>query len=130
MKNRGGLFLPSKDIYEIVHTSEKVFRVAVSGIDTNNPKISSRKNIKKILVNTINQHLANKGLFPMLQDHDIEHEILTEDLHSSQLTKKIIEKYVNIRLLTYGKHYNKDVLHRDKIGVRQQATKLVLFKGI
>ena len=70
------------------------------GIDTHNPVISSNKNIKAILVHTINQHLADKDLFSMLHDHDLEHEILTEGLHLSQLTKKIIEKYVTIRLLT------------------------------
>ena len=130
LKNHDGLFLPTKDVFEIVHTSEKVFQVAVCGIDTHNPVISSNKNIQAILVHTINQHLANKDLFSMLNNHDLEHETLTEDLHSSQLMKKIIEKYVTIRLLTYRKHYSKDVLHKDKIGVRQQATKLVLFKGI
>jgi len=30
-----------------------------------------------------------------------DHEILTEDLHSSQLLKKIIDKYVGLPLITY-----------------------------
>ena len=53
-----------------------------------------------------------------------------EDLHSTQLTKKIIEKYLKIRLFAYAKDYNKNKLHKDHIGIRQQLNKLTLFKGI
>ena len=129
-KNRGGLVLPSKHVVHIVNICERVFRVSVCGVDSKMQKVSSRKNLKFLMVHLINQELASKYLFPELNEHDVEHEMLTEDLHSSQLLKTIIEKYVTLRLLTYGKHYTKDVVHKDKIGVRQQSTKLVLFKGI
>ena len=130
LKNRGGLILPSKGVFQILVKSEKAFRVAVCGVDSRRPVISARKNLKSIMVNIIYQQLASDVIFPELNKHDLEHEILTEDLHSTQLIKKIIDKYVTIRLLTYGKHFNKDVLHKDKIGMRQQSTKLVIFKGI
>ena len=73
---------------------------------------------------------CKREFFPQLHDHMYDHEILTEDLHSSQLLKKIIDKYVGLRLITYGKHYTKDILNKDKIGVRQQSTKMVLFTGV
>ena len=60
----------------------------------------------------------------------LELHIRPVDPHSSQLKDKIIEKYTTLRLLTYGKHYNKDILHKDVIGVRQQLTKNALLKGI
>ena len=60
----------------------------------------------------------------------LELHIRLVDPHSSQLKDKIIEKYTTLRLLAYGKHYNKDILHKDVIGVRQQLTKNALFKGI
>ena len=86
--------------------------------------------MKAIIVTIIYQQLASEVIFLQLDQHDLDNEILTEDLHSTQIIKKVVEKYVSIRLLTYGKHFNKDVLHRDKIGMRQQSTKLILFKGI
>ena len=105
VKNCGGLFLSSTDVFH--NATEKVFRNAISGINTTKPKISSKGTIKYILVNTINQNLVHKHLFHLPHDHALEHEILTEDFHSSQLTKQIIEKYINIRLFTFGKHYTK-----------------------
>ena len=93
-------------------------------------QLSHPKRIKRILINIVNRQLSGKNLFSDFNDHDLEHELHTEDPHSSQLKKKIIEKYTTLRLLTYGKHYNKDILHKDVIGVRQQVTKNVLFKGI
>ena len=62
---------------------------------------SSRKNLKSLMVYKINKELACEKLFPELN----EHEILTEDMHSSQLLKKIISKYLSIRLFRYGKQY-------------------------
>jgi len=55
-------------------------------------------------VQLINQELGRENFFPQIHDHMCDHEILTEDLHSSQLLKKIIEKYVGLHLITYGKH--------------------------
>ena len=60
------------------------------------PKISSKGDIKDILENTINQNLDDKDIFHLLHDRYLEHEILTEDIHSSQLTKQVIETYVNV----------------------------------
>ena len=87
---------------------------------------SSRKNLKSLMVYKINKELACEKLFPELN----EHEILTEDMHSSQLLKKIISKYLSIRLFRYGKQYTNDILHKNKIDLRQQFNKIILFKGI
>ena len=56
-----------------------------------------------MIVHLLNQELARESFFPQLHDHMYDHEILTEDLHSSQLCKKIIDKYVGLRLMTYWK---------------------------
>ena len=129
-KNRGGLLFPSLHVIKIVNMCEKVFRVAVMGVNSGKQEISSKKNLRFLMVHLINQELAEECFFPELHDHINDHEILTEDMHSSQLLKKIIDRYVGLRLKTYGKHYTKDILHKDKIGVCQQSTKMVLFKGI
>ena len=129
-KNRGGLVLPAYAVVKIVSVCERVFRASVCGINANKQQISARKNIKVVMIHAINQQLAPECLFPELNEHDLEHEILTEDLHSSQLLRKIIEHFITLRLATYGKHYTRDEHHKHNIGVRQQSTKSVIFKGI
>ena len=78
----------------------------------------------------LNRQQLSVGPFPDLCDHDLEYNILTEDLHSSQLASRIISQYLTLCRLTYGKQYTKEVVHGEKIGVRQQATKRALFKGV
>lgn len=129
-KNRGGLVLPSNGVVKAVFVCERVFRAFVFGTDASKQQISSRQNIKVLMIHAINQQLSHECLFPELNEHDLEHEILTEDLHSSQLLKKIIEHFITLRLATYAKHYTRDVYHKHEVGLRQQSTKSVIFKGI
>ena len=126
LKNRAGLIFPSASVVKVIFVSERAFKVAACKTKSKQKAVSSNKNLKAIIVHLINQELTRENLFSELN----EHEALTEDMHSSQLVKKIIEKYTTIRLLTCGKEYTRNILHKDKIGVRQQSTKLVLFKGI
>ena len=60
------------------------------------------------------------NLFPVLDEHDIDHEVLSEDLHSLQLVKIIIKKYLTMRLLRYGQQFTQNVLQKGKLGLRQQ----------
>ena len=62
-KNRGALILPSKGDFQIVVKSEKAFRVAVCGVDSWMPAISTWKNLKLITVNIIYQQLASDVFF-------------------------------------------------------------------
>ena len=78
-KNRGGRFLPSKQVFQIVHESKK---------ESNSTKIPSMKNLEALMVFFIRQQLSERP-FPLC-DHDLEHDILTEGLHSSQLASRII----------------------------------------
>ena len=64
------------------------------------------------MVHFINQTLTNEVPFTELNIHNLKHEILTEDMHSSQLLNKIIEKYLTLRLYSYGQLYTKNELHR------------------
>jgi len=113
-KDRGGLVQPSSSVVRIVLASESCIKTVIS-----NP---SKLN-KNMIINSVNGSIQNP--FPELDLHDTDHEILSEDLHSTQLTKTIISYYIKIRLHSYEKQFNKDKLHKDKIGLRQQSTKLL-----
>lgn len=82
------------------------------------------------LQHQIKMSLRDRVLFTEINEHDIQNEQLNEDLHSSQLCNKIIDMFIKIRLHAYTKKFNREILHGDKIGVRQQSTKLLIFKGI
>ena len=41
------------------------------------------------MINIVNRQLSGKNLFSDLNDHDLEHELYTDDPHSSQLKEKI-----------------------------------------
>ena len=47
-----------------------------------------KKNLRFLIVHLINQELARDSFFPQLHGYMHDHEILKEDLHSSQLLKK------------------------------------------
>ena len=69
-------------------------------------------------------------LFTSLENHDLENEIGSEDLHSFQITKAVINKLFEIRLLRHGQHYTQMKLVKAKVDLRQQYNKLVLFQGL
>jgi len=127
-KNRGGLLYPSISVFYIIHTAEKAFRLSVCGLDSS--KLSNVSNINNIIAVAVQRRLATVGLFPSLSTHDLEHDVLTEDMHSTQLCKQIMQKYVTLRLVTYGKHFTKTVIQKNKAGIRQQSNKLVLFRNL
>jgi len=72
------------------------------------------KIVKALMVSLIRQQLLEHP-FPGLCDHDLEHDILTEDLHLSHLASRIISRCLTLRLLTYGKQHTKDVIHGEKL---------------
>ena len=74
--------------------------------------------------------LRFKNVFPILDQSHLENEYGSEDLHSTQLMEMVITKYLDIRMYSYGKFFEQNVLKRGKIGVRQHSNKLVLFKGL
>ena len=129
-KDRGGLLRPSPGVLKIVRECEKVFRLCVCGLDSSKPKITSNRHINVVMATSVRRSLEGGNLFPTLNSHDTEHEILFEELHSTQLEKEIINKYFKVRSLTYGIVYHKSVIQKSKVGVRQQSNKLVLFQNL
>ena len=76
------------------------------------------------------EHLT-KNVFASLIQHDIDnHDPLGEDLHSTQLCKKIAHKYLDMRLFRYQQTFTDDIIRKGKIGVRQKLTKSIIFGGL
>ena len=75
-------------------------------------------------------------MFEELNEHDKDQELLMEDIHSTQLIKTIVNKYLTMRCHRYGQqihegcHPERDDIQKGKHGFRQQANKLVLFNGL
>ena len=114
LKDRGGLLYPSADVIKIISACEVVFKYYVSGEDFKNPKILNNSSIKGKMRNSV-VHAISGNVFSSLEDYDFDIDIGTEDLHSLQLTKAIVDSYLNIRLLRYGQYYTEIVLKKNEI---------------
>ena len=60
---------------------KKFFVLQLLVIDPRHPYISTKKSMKGILINLVNRQLSSKNLFSELNDHDIDHELHTEDTY-------------------------------------------------
>ena len=49
--------------------------------------------------------------------------------HLSSLLKRVVSKYIQMRLKTYGKKYTAEIAHGNKVSKRHQLTKLILFSN-
>ena len=81
-KDRGGLVTPSSSVVSVVKISERYIKVALL-----NPRTIN----KRALANSIFMESSSQNLFRDLNQHDIQNEAVSEDLHSTQLMKKIID---------------------------------------
>ena len=71
----------------------------------------------------------SENVFNILHEHDIEMHNPLEDLHFSQVSKAIVEEYLNLRLFRYGQDVTAKIKMSD-LGISQKLTKLILFKGL
>ena len=117
LKDRGGLFYPSEDVLRILKTSESVFKTVISSND-DMPEIKVKKHLGIRLRNLVLRSLPD--VFFNLPC-DIENEVVAEELHSIQLTKEIIDKYMRIRLLRHGQFFTEMTILKSKCGLRQKT---------
>ena len=75
--------------------------------------------------------LARLGIdvFNVLPQHYFDHRIGEETDHLSSLLKRVVSKYIQMRLKTYGKKYTAEIAHGNKVSKRHQLTKLILFSN-
>ena len=105
-----------------------MFRTNISGDNLKEPQIKYHGNLKFHLRNKVLRDMQLNKLFTSLENHDLENEIGSEDLF--QITKAVIDKFFEIRLLRHGQHCTQMKLVKAKVGLRQQYNKLVLFQGL
>ena len=87
LKNNGGLIIPSEDVFKILKKCEIFLTAFITG-RTENLQITRVRNVKAILSNKIYRDLP-RNRFQSLSEHNYENEFITEDLHSTQITKKL-----------------------------------------
>ena len=107
-----------------------MFRTNLSGDNFKEPQIKLKGNVKHFLRNKVLRDISTRKVFQCLEEHDLEHEMGCEDLHSLQLVKAISDKFLDLRLLRYGQHFTQTNILKKKTGLRQQFNKLVLFQGL
>ena len=107
-KQQGGLVLPSHAILKIVKATEVVFKRRV--IDN-----KTSINIEKMLDLKI-------------QTAVLKNEIGQEQDHLSSLMRRVIQRYVHLRLKTYGKMFTEFTVHKNLPSVRHELNKSVLFR--
>ena len=75
------------------------------------------------------RELLKKYIFSSLRYHDVQNHDPFQDLHSTQISKAIVNECLNIRLLRYRPTFTEDKILNSNIGKRQSNTKQILFKG-
>ena len=119
-RSRGKLTFCSSIVFKIVCAAEKAFKLLV---------IKEKRNIKvnHEIIKISSEFLRREGI---KFQHEISNEFAYEDLHESQMTKKIIEVYLKIRLKFYGKTLTLKYAHNNTATIRQKFNKLVHFRNV
>ena len=122
--NNGGLKIPSQSVYSVVEYSEKIFKQKVLN---NTNKTTREDKLKEKMIMLVFYHFTMDSNHKVFNDHAVGQD--SQD-HRSVLIKAIAERYFTLRLsVTYSKRYNNNVVAGGKQSVRQQLTKLILFKN-
>lgn len=125
-KQRGGLKIPSKTVVKLVSVCEKMFRIYVSGKDGKN--LQNRQKISHFLYCQVSRFCANIEF--QLGQHDLETATLEDDLHSTQLKKTICQRYIMVRLLTYGQRYYTETIAAKQSGKKQKLNRTAIFQNL
>lgn len=116
-KNRGGLIFPSKDVYRICVTAEKISK----------GMLENMQNKRNFFIFLVNECLLNvdEAVFENLKNHILD-DVTFEDNHRNKLIKKIIELYLKIRINYFNTLQNMNLKGNS---IRQKLNKTILFKN-
>ena len=66
----------------------------------------------------------------IFEDHELGvNESVFEEDHRSALIKLVADKYLTLRIFTYGKRYQESVVTKGQPSDRHKLTKSILFKN-
>ena len=126
--NKGGLKIPSTSVFHAIEYCEHVFKAIVCGTDSK--QITKETSLKNKMIVEVCCHLMLDTTIDLFVDHeDGDNEILVEDDHKMKLMKCTVDKYFTLRLFTFGKKYNKEIVNGGKQSDHHKLNKLILFNN-
>ena len=72
---------------------------------------------------------VRSSVFTDLNEHFLDHDLMEEDDHGTQLVKKISALFVRTVLHHHGRLYTQRYVNENKPSRRHQLTKTILFLG-
>ena len=117
--NNGGLKIPSQSVYHVVEYSAKIFKQKVLN---NIIKTTREDKLKEKMVMLVSYYFT-------MESNEVFNDHVEGEDHRLMLIKATAERYFTLRLFTYCRRYNDNVVAGGKQGIRQQLTKLILFKN-
>lgn len=122
IKNRGGLTIPSRGVFQVIKRADRIFRQTIC---LNPEKYMPIKRLDLQLL-----RLLNKSCLEEEPVQFFTHSCAPEPgmmPHSVQLYSQIASKYFDIRLKHYTKQYNQRMVHKGGSD-RSRLSRLVIFK--
>ncbi len=123
MKNKGGLYTPSRSTFEIVLQAEKVYLTEIG-----ENKLPSTPNLFHHLTQKVLRLVDVHSLFPTLSDHLLEQNPVAEEVHNITLVKLVAYRYLKIRCLNYTNVYNQRL--SATTSTRNKTQKIRQFKRL
>ncbi|KAI5729271.1 hypothetical protein M8J76_000908 [Diaphorina citri] len=115
----GGLKLPSFGVLEIVKKAENFFQQYLA----HDVKMSNA--IDKAAA-SVSSFYRSSGQLPFPGSHPLMNELVCEDLHETQVLKKIVSS----RIFHHAKGMTEKDILKNQTSVRQKLNKLVLFQNV
>ena len=124
-KQYGGLVLPSPEVLRILKAKEVIFKWRVINTERG---ITVDRMIDLKIESAVVQQIGNR-VFNNVDGHYFEHEIGQEMDHLSSLLRTVVQRYIKLRLKTYGKMYTMRIVHQNLPSIRHQLNKTILFRN-
>ena len=100
-KDNGGLPYPSSDVVKILWIAEYIFKQYLGDAPLKSSLAS--KTLRMKMKNAAMREVLKNDIYYSLRCHDP-----FQDLHSTQISKAIVNECLNIRLLRYGQTFTED----------------------
>ena len=124
-KQNGGLLFPSQAVLKIVKVAEVIFKKRVLWLDRG---VTPEKNLDLKIQYAVFKQLG-PSVFTDSLSHYFDHILGAECDHLSSLLKLVTQKYLTLRLKTYGKRFTEMIAHKNDPSIRHHLTKTILFRN-